>query len=61
MAMVFMFFKVFRMVDIGNLILSSSIFIDGVSVAALAPTVITMSGSILHPPVVMFSIRVYIC
>ena len=42
MAMVFMFLNVFRMADIGNLNLSSSIFIDGVCVAALA---------------VMFSIR----
>jgi hypothetical protein len=38
--------KVFLMVGIGSLNLSSSIFIDGVCVAALAPAVITMSGSI---------------
>jgi hypothetical protein len=35
--MVFMFLKVFRMANIGSLNLSSSIFIDGVCVAALAP------------------------
>jgi hypothetical protein len=35
-AMVFMFLKVFRMADIGSLNLSSSIFIDGVCVTALA-------------------------
>ena len=46
MAMVFMFLKVFRMADIGNLDLSLSIFIDGVCVATLAPAVIMMSGSI---------------
>ena len=47
MAMVFMFLKVFRMADIlGSLNLSSSIFIDGVCVAALAPAVITMIMSI---------------
>jgi hypothetical protein len=57
MAMVFMFLKVFRMVDIGNLNLSSSIFIDGVCVAALAPAVITMIGSVFQPLAVMFSIR----
>ena len=55
MAMVFMFLKVFRMADIlGSLNLSSSIFIDGVCVAALAPAVITMimsifQHSIAHP------------
>ena len=54
MAMVFMFLKVFRMADIGNLNLSSSIFIDGVCVAALASTVITMSGSIFQPLAIMF-------
>ena len=45
------------MADIGNLNLSSSIFIDGVCVAALASTVITMSGSIFQPLAIMFSIR----
>ena len=43
MAMVFLFLKVFRMVDIVNLNLLLSIFIDGVCVAALAHDVITMS------------------
>jgi hypothetical protein len=49
MAMVLMFLKVFRMDGIGSLNLSSSIFINGMCVAALAPAVITMSGSIFHP------------
>ena len=49
MAMVLMFFKVFRMDGIGSLNLSSSSFIDGMCDAALAPAVITMSGSIFHP------------
>ena len=46
MAMVLMFLKVFRMDGIGSLNLSSSSFIDGMCVAALALAVITMSGSI---------------
>ena len=50
------FFKVFRMDGIGSLNLSSSSFIDGMCVAALAPAVITMSGSIFHPRATMFSI-----
>ena len=44
MALVLMFLKVLRMDGIGSLNLSSSSFIDGMCVAALAPTVITMSG-----------------
>jgi hypothetical protein len=43
--------------DIGNLNLSSSIFIDGVCVAAQAHVAITMSGSIFQPLAVLFSIR----
>jgi hypothetical protein len=57
MAMVLMFLKVFLMAGIGSLNLSSSIFIDGVCVVALAPVVITMSGSIFQPLIVMLSIR----
>ena len=57
MAMVLMFFKVFRMDGIGSLNLSSSSFIDGMCVAALAPVVITMSGSIFQPRATMFSIN----
>ena len=56
MAMVLIFLKVFRMDGIGSLNLSSSNFIDGMCVAALAPAVITMSGSIFHPRATMFSI-----
>ena len=56
MAMVLMFLKVFRMDGIGSLNLSSSSFIDGMCVAALAPAVITMSGSIFQPRAAMFSI-----
>ena len=41
---------------IGSLSLSSSSFIDGMCVAALAPVVITMSGSIFQPLARMFSI-----
>ena len=55
MAMVLIFLKVFRMDDIGILNLSSSIFIDGMCVAALAPAVITMSGSIFQPRAAMSS------
>ena len=57
MAMVFMFLKVCRMEAIGILNLSSSIFIDGMCVAALAPAVITMSGSIFQPLAAIFSIN----
>ena len=46
MAMVLMFLKVFWMEGICSLNLSSSNCIDGMCVAALAPAVITMSGSI---------------
>ena len=56
MAMVLMFLKVFRMDGIGSLNLSSSSFIDGIRAAALAPAVITMSGSIFQPRATMFSI-----
>ena len=56
MAMVLMFLKVLRMDDIGSLNLSSSNFIDGMCVVALAHVVITMSGSIFHPRAAMFSI-----
>jgi hypothetical protein len=48
-AMVLMFFKVFRMDGIGILNVSSISFIDGMCVAALAPAVITISGSIFQP------------
>ena len=56
MAMVLMFLKVSWMEDIGSLNLSSSSFIDGMCVAALAPIVITMSGPIFQPRATMFSI-----
>src|SRR6202022_900863 len=56
MAMVLMFLKVFRMDGIGSLNLSSSSFIDGMCAAALAPAVITMSGSIFQPLAAMFSV-----
>ena len=56
MAIVFMFLKVCLMDAIGILNLSSSIFIDGMCVAALAPAVITMSGSIFQPLAAMLSI-----
>ena len=51
-----MFLKVFLIDVIGNLNLSSSIFIDGMCVAALAPAVMTISGSIFQPRVAMVSI-----
>src|ERR1700738_690939 len=56
MAMVLMFLKVFRMDGIGSLNLSSSSFIDGMCAAALAPVVITMSGSIFQPRATISSI-----
>ena len=56
MAMVLMFLKVFQMDGTGSLNLSSRIFIDGMCVAALAPIVITVSGSMFQPKAAMFSI-----
>ena len=56
MAIVLMFLKVFRMDGIGSLNLSSSVFIEGMCVAALAPAVIMMSGSIFQPRAAMLSI-----
>jgi hypothetical protein len=55
MAMVLMFLKVFRMDGIGSLNLSSSSFIDRMCVAALAPAVIIINGSIFQPLATMFS------
>ena len=55
MAMVLMFLKVFQMDVIGSLNLSSISFIDGMCVVALAPAVITTSGSIFQPRATMFS------
>ena len=56
MAMVLMFLKVFWMDGIGSLNFSSSSFIDGMCVAALAPAVITISGSIFQPRAATLSI-----
>ena len=57
MAMLLMFLKVLRMAGMSSLNLSLSIFIDGMCVAALAPTVITISGPIFQPRAAMFSIK----
>ena len=48
-AMVLIFLKVFLMVTMGILKLVSSAFIDGMWAVALAPAVMTISGSIFHP------------
>ena len=48
-------FEGIRMDGMGSLNLSSSRFIDGTCVAALAPAVITMSISIFQPRATMFS------
>ena len=55
-AMVLIFLKVFLMVAMGILRLSSSIFIDGMWAVALAPAVMTISGSIFHPLEAILSI-----
>ena len=55
MTMVLMFLKVLQMDGIGSLNLSSSSFMDGMCDAALAPVVITISGSIFQPRAAMFS------
>ena len=57
MAMVFMFLKVFLMVVIGILKLSTSSFIDGMCVVALAPDVMTIRGSTFHPLATILAIN----
>ena len=57
MAIVFMFLKVFLMVGIGILKLSTSSFIDGMCVVALAPAVMTIRGSTFHPLAVITAIN----
>ena len=49
------------MEGIGILNLSSSNFIDGMCVAALAPAVMIISGSIFQPRAAMLSINGCIC
>ena len=56
-AIVLMFLKVFLMVGMGILNLSSSDFIDGMCVVALAPAVIIIRGSTLHPLAAIHSIN----
>ena len=55
-AILLMFLKVFLMVGIGILNLFSRTFIDGICVVALAPAVITISGSTFHPLATILSI-----
>ncbi|KAG0597390.1 hypothetical protein M758_UG334300 [Ceratodon purpureus] len=57
MAIVFMFLKVFLMVGKGILKLSTSSFIDGMCVVALAPAVMTIGGSTFHPLAVILAIN----
>ena len=54
--MVLMSMKVCLIVSLGILNFSSKIFIDGVCVVALAPVVMTISGSTFHLLLVMLSI-----
>ena len=56
-AIVLMSLKVFLMVGIGILNLSSSDSIDGICVVALAPAVITIRGSTFHPLAAILSIN----
>ena len=56
-AMVLIFLKVILMAGIGILNLSSSDFIDGMCVVALAPAVIIITGSTFHPLAVILSIN----
>ena len=56
MAMVLIFLKVFLMVTMGSLRLVSRISIDAMWVVALAPAVMTISGSIFHPLAAILSI-----
>ena len=52
--MVLISMKVCLIVSFGILNFSSKIFIEGVCVVALAPVVMTISGSTFHPLLVMF-------
>ena len=54
-AMVFMSMKVFFKVFFRILNFSSNILIKGVCIVALAPAVMTISGSIFHPLLLMLS------
>ena len=56
-AMVLMSMKVCLIVSLGILSFSSKKFIEGVCVVALAPAVMTTSGSTFHPLLVMLSIN----
>ena len=55
-AMVLMSMKVCLIFFVGILSFSSNIFKEGVCVVALAPAVMTISGSTFHPLLVMLSI-----
>ena len=55
-AMVLISMKVCLIVSFGILNFSSKIFIEGVCVVALVPTMMTISGSTFHPLLVMLSI-----
>ena len=55
-AMVLILLKVFLMVVMGSLKLSSSFFIDGIWAVALAPAVMTISGLIFQPLEAILSI-----
>ena len=55
-AMVLMSMKVCLIVSLGILSFSSKKFVEGVCVVALAPAVMTTSGSTFHPLLVMLSI-----
>jgi hypothetical protein len=57
MAIVLMFLKVFLMVGMGILNLFSSAFVDGMCVVALAPAVIIIRGTTLHPLATILSIN----
>ena len=54
--MVLMSIKVCLIVSLGILNFSSKIFIEGVCVVALAPAMMTISGSTFHPLLVTLSI-----
>ena len=56
-AIVLIFLKVFLMVDMGILNISSSDLIDGMCEVALAPAVIIIRGSSFHPLAAIHSIN----
>ena len=57
MAIMLISSNVYLMLILGILNITSIFFIEGICVVALAPTVMTISGSIFQPLLIMLSIN----